>query len=242
MTQIHKEKISLFLEMNLKFIFLLAGILLFIGLGTVIFIQHKNKKIKEAGKILYEHKKALLLAGKKVNGKEYGENSFLPQSLIQKKDTIYSDEMKKLAAKFEQAIKNYEKMKISVYFALELADFYLKAGEKEKARSILKPFATQNQFSTAYQLARLQLASLYMDEDLCEKALPLLKQSINKRKTGVFDTEIYFKKGVCYEETNQEEQAKEAYQKVIKNNPDSLSASKAKDYLLTMKLKKLLKK
>lgn len=238
MTQIHKEKTSLFLEMNLKLIFLLTGALLLFGLGAVAFIQHKNKKEKEAGGVLYEHKRALLLEGKKVNGKEYGKNPFLPQSLLQKKDIIYSDEMKKLASKFEQAIRAYKKMRISVFFAMELADFYLKAGEKEKARSILKPFAIQKRLSTAYQLTRLQLASLYMDESLCEKALPFLKKSISKKKPGIFDTEIYLKKGICYEETNQEEQAKKAYQKVIKNNPDSLSASKAKDYLLTMKLKK----
>lgn len=238
MTQIHKEKINHFLEENLKLAFLLIGLLLLLGLGAVSFVQHKNKKTKEAVGTLYEHKRDLILAGQKVNGKDYGANQFSPQFLFQKKDLIYSDEMKQVASQYEQALKTHIKMKISVYFAMDLANFYFKSGEKEKARSLLKPFAAQKDSSTAYQLARLQLASFYMDEGLCEKALPFLQKSINEKKPGAFDTEIYLKKGICYEETKQEEKARSAYQKVIKKNPDSLSASKAKDYLLTMKLKK----
>lgn len=240
MTQIHKEKISLFLELNLRFIFLLTGVLLLSGLGAVAFVQHKNKKAKEAGRSLYEHKRDLLLTGKKVNGKNYGDNLFSPQVLFQKKDTLYSDEMKQSASKFELALKTHTKTKISVYFAISLSDFYFKSGEKEKARSLLKPFAAQKHSSTVYQLARLQLASFYMDERLCKKALSLLQSSISEKNPDVFDTEIYLKKGMCYEETNQKEKAKEAYQKVIKKNPDSLSASKAKDYLLTMKIENAL--
>ena len=242
MTQTRKEKISLFLEINLKFIFLLTGIFLLSGGGLLIFVQYKNKKEKEAVSTLYNHKRDLILAGKKINGKDYGEkNQFLPQILSQKKDTVYSDEMKQSASKFEQALKSHPQMKISVYFAIDLADFYFKSGEKERARSLLEPFAKQKNSFTVYQLSRLQLAAFYMDEKLCKKALSLLEGTVNEKKQGVFDMEIYIKKGICYEETNQREKAKEAYRKAIAKDPESFSASKAKDYLLTMRLKQAFK-
>ena len=81
-----------------------------------------------------------------------------------------------------------------------------------------------------------------MEDKLCEKTLEVLKEAVREKKPGVFDGEVYFKRGLCYEELNQKERAKQAYQKVIDKNPESLAAIRAKDYILTMRLKEELKK
>ena len=176
-------------------------------------------------------------AGKKANGENYNSKELSQAFLFQKKETVYSDEMKQAASRFEQVLRQHKKAKISVYFVMDLADFYFKSDQKEKAHSLLELFFEKKRFATVYQLLRLQLASFYMDEKLCEKALEVLKGAVREKRPGVFDTEVYFKRGICYEETNQKEKAKQSYQKVIDREPESPAATRAKDYILTMRLK-----
>ena len=241
MTLIGKEKISNFLRENLRSLVWQAGLLFLFGAGLAVFFHFQNKREKQINEMLYGYKQQLEQAGKKANGKDYNRNSAVDLFLYKEKDVIYSDEMKRIANQFEQFLKENKGREISIYFVIDLADFYFKSGQKKKAQSLLEMFSNENRFSTAYQLARLQLASYYMDEKLCEKALPVLEGAIHKKKPGLFDTEIYLKKGLCYEKTNQKEQARQSYQKVIEKEPESPSAIKAKDYLLVMRLKGALK-
>ena len=234
---INKEKISSFFERNLKICFQLFGLALFLGAGAAVFFHFQSKKEREINEILYEHQSQLEQAGKKANGENYNSNDLTSSFLFQKKETVYSDEMKQAASRFEQSLRQHRKAKISVYFVMDLADFYFKSGQREKARSLLELFSERKYFSTVYQLLRLQLASFYMEDKFCEKALEVLKGAVREKRPGVFDTEVYFKRGFCYEELNQKENAKQSYQKVIDREPESPEAVRAKDYILTMRLK-----
>lgn len=236
------EKLSQFLKERLKLVFWLAGALILAGAGAAGLFHLKNQKGKEAGEILYGYKLELEKAGKIANGENY--NSKEPSHLfLPKEDIKYSDEMKTAAKHFEQALRAHKNHKISLYFAIELADFYFKSGQKNKARSLMELFLTpktKKNLFTVYQLARLQLASFYMEDKLCEKTLLLLEGTVHDLKPGAFDTEIYLKQGICYEETNQANKAILAYQQIIDKDPESLASKRAKDYLLTLRLKESL--
>ena len=237
MSIINKDKISGFFEKNLKLFLQLLGLALLGGAGAAVFFHFQSKKERDINEILYERKSQLERAGKKTNGEDYNSKELSYWVLSQNKETVYSEEMKQAAARFEKALRQYRKAKISVYFVMDLADFYFKSGQREKARSLLELFSERKRFSTVYQLLHLQLASFYMEDKLCEKALEVLKEAVRQKRAGIFDTEVYFKRGLCYEELNQKEKARLAYQKVIDKAPDSPSALRAKDYILTMRLK-----
>ena len=247
-----------FLEENLKSLLALGAALAVAVGAAALFFYFQKEKEKTAAEALYKRHAALDRAGQKVNGKDYrafAAGRFFFQG---KAASVYSDEMKKAAARLEESALTHARRKATTPFAAGLSDFYFKNGETEKARAFLENFLRQVEGSPLrasrsdkvqsagsrrarggflYRLIRLQLASFYMDERLCDQALPVLEEALSGRP-DFLEAEIHLKRGLCFEETGRAEEAESAYKKAMENKPEDLTAAATKDRLLFLRLQR----
>ena len=228
---------------NAKIFLVCIVLLVSSGIGLVLLSEWKKNQEKKVSDSLYTLRKSLEKAGNAVNGKDYRKNTKRFANFLkpEKKEVIYSEEMKTLATSYEEALKSHKKTYAAASFAIDLADFYFLHGEKEKARNLLSLFTFPKKPSTIYHLISFQLATYYMDEKNCKKALPLWESLTQNKKASPFYKESYLQMAFCYERENQISQAKKFYEKIIKEFPEDFTSSKAKDYIRLLKLRSQLK-
>ena len=233
MLNINTNQIIIFLQNYFKVIS--AVFLFFVALGLAgLFFQNWNKNQEEKAKdrLLFVQKALQDL----VKEPEEKENPF---DISEEKELILTDEMKTRAEAYKQAINENKKYKISVYFAIDLADFYYRYGDKETAFQFLSPFSSPLSKNTLSQLVSFQLASYYMNDEKCDLALGLFEKLLsNKFAEGLF-LETRLQKGICLENLNRYKEAIQVYDSLSIENPDTYMGRQAKDYkrLLILKQK-----
>ena len=232
-----------FLEENLKSLLALAAAAALAGGGAALFFYFQKEREKAAAEALFQRRAALERAGKQANGDDFrafAAGRFLFQG---KAASLYSDEMKAAAALLEESALTHAGRKAAAPFVAGLSDFYFRNGERERARAFLQEFLQRSESGRRppsgflYRLIRLQLASFYMDERLCDQALPVLEEALSGRP-DLLEAEIHLKRGLCLEEAGRAEEAESAYKKAMENKPEDMTSAAAKDRLLFLRLKR----
>ena len=217
-----------------NFVVLLSSFVLFvfIGLGLIFFNkwnQSQEEKVKDS-----------LVSFQKLLQNEEPEEANPFNLSKEKKDLVLTDEMKIQAAAYKKAIEKNKKYKISVYFAIDLADFYYRYGEKETAIELLSYFAAPKAKEALNQLASFQLASYYMNDNKCEQASSLFEKLLSNKSAEGFYNESRLQKAVCFENLGRYQEALKEYDILMIENPDTYMARQAKDYKNILILKQKL--
>lgn len=226
----------LWLQSNFAALLSSFAVFVFIGLGLIFFDKWNQNQEEKAKDSLVSFQKLL----QNEEPKEEEPEKKNPFNLSEeKKDLILTDEMKIQAAAYKKAIEKNKKYKISVYFAIDLADFYYRYGEKEAAIELLSYFAAPKAKEALNQLASFQLASYYMNEKKCERALSLFEKLLSNKSAEGFYNESRLQKAVCFENLGRYQEALAEYDILMIENPDTYMARQAKDYknLLILKQK-----
>ena len=216
-----------------------ASFLALAGLGRIFWLEWQNKQEKQIQDRLYTLQSSLNQAVQKQNKKTEKGKLNAPARLDKIQRT---KDIKQKAADYEKAIKQNHKRILTTSFAMDLADFYYRQEEKEKAKNLLSLFAFPNRSSSLYHLLSLQLSSYYMDEGECKKALPLLKALSANKKASPFHAESALQEALCLENLSLYKQALEKYETINTQNPDSYIGKLAWDYKQLLILKQNLKK
>ena len=245
-----EQKTALWIQNHLKAILFGTGFVCILGLSTFAWVQWERHQEKQVHDRIYIYRSALEKAHKKANGENHKRGvKNIADFFKPKKETpfVYSDDMKAKAGKYEEAIKKDQKTLAAAAAAIDLADFYYQAGEREKARSLLSLFShgkrnvlsvlfEEKKSSSVYTLLRLQLAGFYMDEKNCEKALPLLSLVANTKHAEPFHSETWLQMGLCYEQLKDSFKVEETYGKIREQYPESSVAQTAEVYLRLFKI------
>ena len=244
------QKIILWLQEHWKPIVFGMGLICVLGLSAFAWFQWKGHQEKQAYDRIYIYQAALEKAYKAANGENYKRGRrnitdfFKPKA---DKPFVYSEEMKRKAGDYERAIQMDQGTLAAAVSAIDLADFYYQTEAKEKAVSLLFPFAHRkadflsilfegNRFSSIYTLIRFQLAGFYMNEKNCEKALPLLSAITETKRAKPFYPEAWLQMGLCYEQLQDVARVEEVYGKIKDQYPDSIIAQTAEVYLRLFKI------
>jgi len=232
MLSLDTDKIILWLQNH--FVALLSSFVLFVcmGLGFIFFDKWSHSQEIKAKNQLSSFQKSLQDLMEEPEQKD-------PFDL---KDLILTDEMKAQASLYKKAIEDNKKYKISVSFAIDLADFYYRYGEKTTAIELLSQFAKPTEKETLNQLASFQLASYYMNDKNCEQALSLFEKLLSNPFAEGFSPEARLQTGVCLEHLNRYQEAIKEYDRVAIENPDTYLGRQAKDYKQLLILKQKLNK
>ena len=235
------EKMALWTAANFRGILFFFGLLFFAGLIGVGWTEWREKRESRAYSALYTAQSALQKAGGKASGKGYrgrGREQMLSQILGKgQKAPVYSEEMAKRAAAYGKLLKSLKSSRAAAAFAIDLADFYRFHKKTAAARETISPFALPEKSSALYHLASFQLASYYMEEKNCGKALSLLEALAGNKKAAPFHREAYLQIGLCREGQNQDEEAAASYRKALAGGKEDGAALLAKEYLRLLKLK-----
>ena len=157
-------------------------------------------------------------------------------------DLVFTEEMKVQAKAYKQAILDNQKAQISSYFVIDLAEFYYRYGEKEEAMQLLSHFASPQSKQVLNQMASFQLASYFMNDKNCEKALDLFEKLLLNKSAEGFYNEVRLQKAICLEHLGRSQVALNEYDKMIIENPKTAIARQAKDYKKLLILKQKLNK
>ena len=227
------------LDKNKKTVVIFFSVLALFGL---IFLTNNWWKQEQEYKnqvFLYKFKASLKNFRKEDDSKK-------PFDLLSKEEPedklILTEDMKKKASAYEQAVRQNQKFQTTAAFAVDLADFYYRYGKKDQAKDLLSLFALPLKKDSVYHLAVFQLTGYYMNEKDCKQALPLLSQLISNESAAAFHLEGRLQKTICLEFENRHKEALEEYEKISIEKPDSYMGRLAKDYKRLLILKEKLKK
>ena len=227
--KINPEPMVLWIKQNFKKILWISS---FSALAALVFIgwsQWEKDQERQIQDSLYELQKSLKELVEKSGGKT-------------KENLVFSQEMKEKARFYEEAIKQNQKSRVAIAFSVDLADFYYQRGEKDKAKELLALFAFPDESSSGYHLASFQLASYYMDEKECEKALAILSHLNRNPKALYLHLESELQQAICLEHLNRYNQALHKYEAVINKDPQGYTGRLAQDYKKLLVLSRNLKR
>ena len=240
------QKAALWIQDHLKGMVFGLGAVFIFGFCVFALFQWRERNEKQAYNEIYAHRSALDRAHKKANGENHIRGKKNIKDFFQLKEEgpfIYSEEMKNRAAVYEKALRVHQHSPAGAVGALDLADFYYRAGEREKALALLSLFEeTSSGFfrrkrdGAVGALIRLQLAGFYMNEKNCEKALPLLAAVTETKKAEPFHPPAWLNIGLCHERSKDRVRVEEVYGKIMKKYPESASARTAEVYLRLFKI------
>ena len=235
---ITREQLILWIGNNLKVIlsvFVMSVLIVASFLTWSWWTKEQEHKVQA---VLYGFKMSL-----KALTKEDDRNSF---SFLAKEETkeelVMTEDMKQRAVLYESAVTQNQKFQVAVAFAIDLADFYYRYNQKEKAKNLLSLFAFPLKSHSLYHLAVFQLAGYYMNEKSCEQALSLFSQLISNEKASAFHLESRLQRALCLESVNRSKEALEEYEKINIENPKDYIGRLAQDYKKLLILKEKLKK
>ena len=234
-----REQLILWIGKNLKVILSALAVSVLIVVSFLTWSWWKKEQEYKAQAVLYTFKMSL----KALIKEDGGQNpfSFLTKEEA-KKELVMTKNMEQRASLYEQAVKQNQSFQTTVAFAIDLADFYYRYGQKEKAKNLLSLFAFPSKSHSLYHLAVFQLASYYMSEKGCEKALSLFSQLISNEKASAFHLEISLQRALCLESVNRYKEALEEYEKINIENSENYIGRLAQDYKKLLILKEKLKK
>ena len=227
------------IQNNRGYVIFGLGCACLLGLSFFAWYQWRGYVERRAYEKIYPYQADFETAYQKANGENHRRGVVSLSDIFTRRESppfVYSEEMKKKSEDYEKALKSLGNIAASAVSAVDLADFYHKAGERKKAMALLSFFLQRNLSSSVQALIRFQLAGLYMDEKNCEKALPLLLQIIKDKKARPFHPESRLRYGLCQEQMNASALAEEAYTEIMKEYPGSVTAGTAEIYLRLFKI------
>ncbi len=237
--RLRPDQISAKIKGNLK------GILLFCSISTVLILafiaydQREESLEKKAQAVLYEFKESLTLLEEKLENKNSAQKTLDSDSATP--DENIQQKLRDQAQAYEEALRQKQRHKISVAFAIDLADFYNRQGDSHKAIKLLLLFALPKKSSSLYQMASFQLASYYMDRGECAKALPLLSALTLNKKAQPLHLESRLQEALCLENMNRYDEALARYTDLAQEDPEGYMGRKAQDYKNLLLLNRRLK-
>ena len=235
-TEMTSERIALWLRTHLKKILAIFFLSVLTGFAFIGWKEWKEREEKKIQNSLYELQKALKQLVDKAEGKQDEKQpDFLPD-LDQQKNLVLTEEMKEKASLYEEGLKQNLKSRVSAVSAIDLADFYYRYGETEKAKELLHLFALPEESSSIYHLASFQLAAYYMNEEKCEEALTLLEGLSSNKKASYLHLEISLQQALCLEHLGRYEQALHKYEDILNKDPEGYTGRLAEDYKKTLVL------
>ena len=240
--KINPEQMVLWIKQNFKKILWISS---FSALAVLVFIgwsQWEKNQERQIQDSLYELQKSLKELVEKSGEKTKEKSLDLLKNSDPKGNPVFSQEMKEKARFYEEAIKQNQKRRAAIAFSVDLADFYYRRGEKDKAKELLALFAFPDKSSNGYHLASFQLASYYMDAKECEKALAILSHLNRNPKALYFHLESELQQAICLEHLNRYDQALHKYEAVINKDPQGYTGRLAQDYKKLLVLSRNLKK
>ena len=237
MFKLNVDQIIGWLQNRFKILLSFFVLCVLIGLGGIFFEKWNKKQEEQIKDSLATFEKSLKSLVKEPEGQSN------PFDLAEKEEElVFTDEMKTQAEAYKKAIEEKKKYKISAYFAIDLADFYYRYGEKETAIQLLSSFSSPPSKGTLGQLASFQLATYYMNDDKCDLALDLFEKIISNKSAEGFYKESRLQKAICLENLKSYESALQEYESLAVENPDTYIARQAKDYKRLLILKQKLNK
>ena len=230
---INAERVAFWVKNHLKIILFFFFLSILTGFAFIAWKEWQEKKGKQIWNALYEVQKSLKQLVENTEGKQKEKTlNFLDPD--KQKPLIFNEEMKKKADLYEKTIKQFQKNTSSAAFAIDLANFYYKYGETKKAKELLLPFALPKKTSSIYHLLSFQLATYYMNEKECEKALALLEELNSNKKASYFHLESDLQQAICLEHLNRYEQALHKYENILNKDPEGYTGRLAQDYKKTL--------
>ena len=240
------QQAALWIQDHLKGVVFGLGAVCVFGFCVFALFQWRESREKRVYNEIYVHRSALERAHKKANGENHIRGRKNIADFFQRKKPspfVYSEEMKAGAVAYEKALRANQHSPAGAVGAVDLADFYYLAGEKEKALSLLSLFSApssgffrRKRDGSVGALVRLQLAGFYMNEKNCEKALPLLFAVTETKKAEPFHPPAWLNIGLCHERLKDTARVEEAYGNIISKYPESASARTAEIYLRLFKI------
>ena len=235
------QRIITWIQNQFRFIVILCITSLVLGIGYLSWFKWSQYQETKIYSKLYVFKKSLtqsiMEANEQENFREKDENIYK----ILKKDfsqPVYSQKMNQISLAYEEKIKTFINKKITGLFVIDLADYYYKKGDVQKAQNLLSSFIVGKKPTGFIQLAYLQLISYYMNKTSCSKALPLLDKITEAKTAKPFHAEAWMQKGICYEEQKEWGKAEEMYKQSIKQASSPFYKKMAADYLRALQFNK----
>lgn len=140
----------------------------------------------------------------------------------------------KVRGAFEKVISTYSRTDQSDMARLYLARLDLDAGKVDEARATLVKIKNRHQGDAIGRVAALDLLHLQISSGQgAEVARELEKMVVGRDKTLPRDTAL-FELGQVYLEEQKNEQAREYFQKIVDDFPDSPYAAKAKEKIQSL--------
>ena len=239
---ISSEQIALWIRSQIKkilFGFSFFVLMAFVFIGWNQWKKDQEIKIQDS---LYKFQKSLNALAKNPERPSKEKNLKLLIDSEKNKTLVFTQEMKDKARSYEEAIRESQKRRISAVYAVDLANFYYQRGEMKKAKELLVLFAFPEKSSSIYHLASFQLATYYMNDKECPKALELLSALVLNKKAVPFHLEGDLQQALCLEHLNRYEQALHKYEAVINKDPEGYTGRLAQDYKKLLILNRNIKK
>ena len=239
MFKINTDQVISWTYRNFKVLLAISLLFVVAALLFITFNMVKKDREKVAKNTLISFQKSLnsLIKKPKTESKAFA----LPLK-EEEKELVLTDQMKTQAQAYKQAIENHRKFKVTVYFAIDLADFYYRYGQKELAEDLLSDFSSPLAKKTLNQLASFQLAAYYMNEKECDRSLAIFEGLISNQSAKAFHLESRLQKGICLEHLNRYKEALAEYKSLSNESPDSYLSRQAKDYEKLLILKQKMEK
>ena len=220
-------------------LFCIAALVLGIGyLSLFKWNQHQEAKIYSE---LYVFKKSLTQSIMEANkGENFREKDRNIYRIFKKNSSkpVYSQKMNQVSLTYEEKIKTVINKKITGLFVTDLADYFYKKGDIQKAQDLLSSFVAGKKPTGFIQLAYLQLIAYYMNQSACSKVLPLLDKITDAKKAKPFHSEAWMQKGICYEEQKEWKKAEEMYKQSLEQSSNPFYKKLASDYLRALQFNK----
>lgn len=236
----------------LKYSPLIVGLVVvaaFVGAGYYAYDFYKIKQESKAQLELYK-------ADKLLNNLKEADAQALTEyraELAKKKDKPSTSTFHKpehdytsIIEQYRKVIREYPNSQASLNAAISASDLFLEKKQYQEALSQLgvtdknlnSPMLKKNSFLT--NVIRLKIAVLFEAEGKCQANNineSVLKPILDSKKFDFLKPEALLRVALCADQGGNKDQAKEYYQKVIQQYPDTPASQDAEKYLLLLEVK-----
>ena len=153
-----------------------------------------------------------------------------------KKEKLLNDQV---VTSYEDVIHKFPHSRAAIVASLELSQSLLNAKRAAEAVKVLKEVpVSPNDKHVLAGFHTIQLAKALEMNKQCDQAVAPLDQLFNNAKLPMFKPEALLQKGLCQEQLNQTEQAKESYERIGREFPSSSTNDSATKLLRVLKQSK----
>lgn len=244
-----KDPLSLFIKKSQlwaekRFKALLALLCLgFIVFGLSLLYSYWLKRQNlSAEEVLHKLKHSLILAEKSAGGNILSFNNsqnFFSQA---KPAPTLNQEVDTLSTNYINAIKKHKAKPAGKIAGIEMAHFLYQYKKPKQAIELLQDLDSCKKKNLIGFLVSFQLGTYLMSAGDYDKALSAFEFIANHDRSQWLKPEVLLKMALIYEKQNQIDKARNTYQQIKKDFPDSHFTRKAKQYLNLLNLQNKIQK